>query len=415
MVMEFNTKLLHGRTVSGYADHAILPQIAQVTAFSYESAQAQEKVFAHQAGGFAYTRIGNPTIAAFEQRMAELEGGATATACASGMAAITMGLLNFLRAGDEIIAANGLYGGTIDLFSDFEKLGIHVRFVENLIPEEINKYTNTHTKAIYGEFISNPGLRVLDLPKLSEYAHEIGVPLVIDSTTVTPYVANPLKLGADIVIHSTSKYVNGSGNSISGIIIDGGRFPWDTDRYPALCEFKKYGRMCYSARLRSDLWENFGGCLAPMNAYLNILGLETLGLRMERINHNATALAAALSKIPGVSVRHPSLLEHEDANLVKEELQGQGGGIITLRVGSKEKAFEVINSLRLATIASNIGDIRTLVIHPASTIFAKNTREAREKAGVYEDTIRISVGIEDEGDLIADFTQAIGSIMERLA
>lgn len=152
-----------------------------------------------------------------------------------------------------------------------------------------------------------------------------------------------------------------------------------------------------------------------MNAYLNILGLETLGLRMERINHNATALAAALSKIPGVSVRHPSLLEHEDANLVKEELQGQGGGIITLRVGSKEKAFEVINSLRLATIASNIGDIRTLVIHPASTIFAKNTREAREKAGVYEDTIRISVGIEDEGDLIADFTQAIGSIMERLA
>ncbi|MBQ5430081.1 MAG: O-acetylhomoserine aminocarboxypropyltransferase/cysteine synthase [Lachnospiraceae bacterium] len=411
--MEFNTKLLHGRSVTGYADNSILPQIAQVTAFAYESAQAQEKVFAHQANGFAYTRIGNPTIAAFEQRMAELEGGMSAIACSSGMAAISMGLLNFLSAGDEIIAASGLYGGTIDLFSDLEKLGIHVNYVEKLIPEEIHKYTNKHTKVIYGEFISNPGLSVLDIPSLAEYAHSIGVPLVIDATTVTPYVANPISLGADIVIHSTSKYVNGSGNSISGVIVDSGKFPWDFDKYPALSDFRKYGKLCYSIRLRTDLWENFGGCLSPMNAYLNVLGLETLGLRMERINRNAKELAAALAELEGVTVRHPSLPTHENADLVQEELKGYGGGILTLRVGSKENAFSVINSLKLATIASNIGDIRTLVLHPASTIFSKNGKEAREKAGVFDDTIRVSVGIEDAKDLIEDFTQAIEAVVNK--
>ncbi|MEE3420472.1 MAG: PLP-dependent transferase [Lachnospiraceae bacterium] len=405
--MEFNTKLLHGKAVKPYDEGATIPPIAQVTAFAYPSAEDQEKVFTHKAAGFAYSRIGNPTVAAFEQRMNELEGGNACIACSSGMSAVTLALMNILCAGDEIIAGAGLYGGTIDLFEDLTKFGIKTHFVKHVTPEEIEPFVNEHTRVIYGELIGNPGLAIMDVPSVAAYAHSKGLPLIVDATTTTPYVANPLKLGADVVVHSTSKYLNGGGNSVSGVIVDGAKFKWDFDRFQALAGYKKFGILAYTIRLRTDIWENFGACLSPMNAFMNIVGLETLGLRMERITSNAKKLAEALSRIEGVTVNYPTLSTSPYHELAERELRGLGGGILTFRVGSKEKAFRILDSLTYVTRASNLGDVRTLALHPQSTLYNRSSREMQEAAGVYADTIRVSVGIEDIDDLIWDFENAI--------
>lgn len=405
--MEFNTRLLHGKSIQSYPGREILPPVSQVTAFKYESMEELEKVFLHKSMGFAYTRIGNPTLAAFEQRITELEGGIGAVSCSSGMSAITTALLAVCRSGDEIITGSGLYGGTISLFHDLEKLGIHTVFVDDMTPDALREKISDKTRVIFGELISNPDLKVLDIPKVAEVAHEAGIPLFVDSTTATPYIARPLSLGADVVIHSTSKYINGGGNSIGGIIVDGGTMPWDFDKHTALAEFRKYSKRALLIRLRTDIWENMGGCMAPANAFLNCIGLDTLGLRMEKICSNADKLAHALAAIPGIKVDYLTLEDHPYHEYVLTELNGYGGGILNFRVGSRERAFRIINSLQYALIASNIGDIRTLVIHPASTLYIHTSQEEMEAAGVFDDTIRVSVGIEDEQDLISDFTQAI--------
>ena len=405
--MKFNTRLLHGRAVKRYAEGATVPPIAQVTAFSFPSAEEQANVFQHKAAGFAYSRVGNPTVAAFETRLNELEGGNACIACSSGMSAITLALLNMLCAGDEIIAGSGLYGGSIDLFEDLTKFGIKTRFVRHMTVEEIEPLVNERTRVIFGELIGNPGLEIMDVPKVADYAHHIGVPLIVDSTTATPYIAKPLELGADIVVHSGSKYINGGGNSVSGAIIDGARFKWDFDKFKALSGYRKFGILAYTIRLRTDIWENMGSCLAPMNAYLNIIGLETLGLRMERICYNAEILARALDEIPGISVNYPTLPGNPYKELAERELKGLGGGILTFRAGSKERAYRVLDSLQYVTRATSIGDFRSLAIHPASTLYIRSTPEMREAAGVFDDTIRVSVGIEDVEDLIDDFRQAL--------
>ena len=405
--MEFNTKLLHGSAIVKNPGREILPPISQVTAFRYENMEELEKVFQHKSMGYAYSRIGNPTLTAFEQRINELEGGIGAVCCSSGMSAITAAILAVCNSGDEIIAGSGLYGGTIDLLRDLEKLGIHTVFTEKLSKESIESLINEKTKLIFGELISNPSLRVLDIPKVSAAAHDHGIPLFVDSTTATPYLAKPLTLGADVVIHSTSKYINGGGNSIGGVIIDGGKFAWDLEKHSALSEFKKYSKRAFSVRLRTDIWENIGGCMSPLNAFLTSIGLDTLGLRMDKICSNAAKLADALKDIHGIDVNYLTLPGHPYHEYVEKELNGKGGGILTFRAGSKERAFRIINSLKYVLIASNIGDIRTLVIHPASTLYIHSGKEEMEAAGVYEDTVRVSVGIEDANDLIEDFTEAI--------
>lgn len=406
--MKFNTKILHGRSVKPYADGATLPPVSQVSAFQFETAEQQEAVFTHKAMGYAYTRVGNPTPSAFEQRVNELEGGGGAVSCSSGMAAVALTLLNMLSSGDEIIAGCGLYGGTIGLFDDLKNWGITTRFVPELTPEQIEPLINEHTRVIYGEVIGNPGLSVMDIRAAAETAHAHGLPLVVDSTTATPYLVRPIELGADIVLHSSSKYINGGGNSISGVIIDSTRFRWDAEKYPALAPFLKFGPMAYLVRLRTDIGENLGSCLAPLNAYMNIVGMETLGIRMERICSNAAALAGALQELPGISeVRYPGLRSHPCYETVASQFGGKGGGILTFRAGSRERAFRILNALQCAVIASNIGDVRTLAIHPSSTIFIHNTGEQKRAAGVFEDTVRVSVGIEDAEDLIEDFTQAV--------
>ena len=396
--------------MGAYSFGATLPSISQVSAYTYETSEQLEKVCQNRAAGFAYTRIGNQTVAAFERRICEMEGGFSATACASGLSAVVFSLLNILQSGDEIIASSGVFGGTIDVFRDLQNFGIQVHYIPYLSEENITPLLNDKTRAVFGEVISNPGLDVIDVSAVAAFVHTHQVPLILDSTTATPLLIRPLKLGADVVVHSSSKYINGSGNSISGIIVDGGKFKWDKDRYLAMKEYSKYGKFAYTARLRNDVWRNMGGCLAPMNAYLNILGLETLGIRMKVLCQNALTLAKALEELAGITVNYPGLESSPYKPLVDEQFGGLGGAILTIRAGSREKAFKLINSLKYAHIATNIGDLRTLVIHPSSTIYLHSTKEEQEHAGVYEDTIRISVGIEDVEDLIADFTQAIENI-----
>ena len=339
--MEFNTALLHQQFDSDTQNGATIPPIYQVSAFAQSSAEQLEKVFNNKAAGFAYTRISNPTVDAFERRVASMEKGIGAV-----------------------------------------------------------------------ELIGNPKLDVVDLKKVSALVHEHGVPLIIDSTTATPYLLHTFDFGADVIVHSSSKYINGGGNSISGVIIDSGNFHWNPERYHSFAEYKKYGKFAYLAKLRNGIWRNFGSCLAPMNAFMNTVGLETLGLRMERICSNAKQLAEYLESRNDVTVNYPALKSSPYYDLVQTQFSGKGGAILTLRAGSKEKAFKLINALKYAVNATNIGDVRTLVIHPASTIYTHSSEQQKASAGVYDDSIRISVGIEDINDLIADFAQAIDQSKE---
>jgi len=411
--MKFNTKLLHG----GFAADALgatLPPVYQVSAFAHESAETLEKIFDNKAPGFAYTRISNPTVQAFEKRVSVIEGGLDAVACSSGMAAISMALLNILQSGDEIIAGSGLFGGTLDLFSDLEAFGIHTRFLENVTAKAVEAAITPATKVVFSELIGNPGLDVVDIGAVSTVAEAHGIPLIIDSTTATPALIRPLEHGAHIVVHSSSKYFVGSGNAISGVIVDGGTFRWNFDRFPALKNYKKLGNFAYTARLRQDIWRNFGSCLAPMNAYFNCLGLETLGLRMTRLCKNTLELSEFLKTQPGVTVNYPGLEDSPYKALTEKQMEGgMGGAILTLRAGSKDRAFSIINHLQYAHIATNIGDVRTLVIHPASTIYNHASEEKKLSAGVYDDLIRISVGLEDIEDLKEDFAQALSIKEER--
>lgn len=410
--MEFQTKLLHGKAVDNYANGSTVPPISLANAFAYESSEQLEKVFQNRAPGFAYTRIANPTVDAFERRVNELEGGIGGVACSSGMSAVTLSLLNILQAGDEVIAGSALFGGTLDLLHDLEAFGIKVHFIPRVEKALIEPFLTDKTRAVFGEIVGNPALNVMDVRETADFLHGKGVPLIVDSTTSTPYLLNPIQYGADVVVHSTSKYINGSGDAISGIIIDSGNFSWSPERYPGMKEYKKYGNFAYLVKLRNGIWRNMGGCLAPMNAYLNIIGMETLGLRMERVCNNAFRLAQALEKLEGVSVNYPLLESSPYHELAEKQLSGKGGAILTIRTGSKERAYKLINHLKYVKIATNIGDVRTLVIHPASTIYIHSTPEAMEEAGVYDDTIRISVGIEDIKDLIQDFTEAVESLGE---
>lgn len=407
--MNFNTRLLHDgvkREVNG----ATLPPIYQNSAFDQETAEDLAGIFGNKKMGYCYTRVANPTITAFENRITKLEGGIASVACSSGMAALSCALLNILKEGDEIISSASLYGGTIDLFRDIEAFGIKTRYVENNNWEEIEASFTDRTKVVFAETIGNPGLDVTDIDELSKIAHSHGVPLIIDNTTATPYLIRAIEHGADIVVNSSSKYINGSSNSISGILTDSGHFKWTLDRYPTLGEYIKFGPMAYVAKLRNGLYRNLGTCLSPMNAYMNVIGLETLGLRMERQCSNAYELARWFEETyPDMTVNYPGLESSKWHHIAEKELQHGYGAILTIRVGSKERAFEIMNGLTIPYILSNIGDTKTLVVHPASTISLHSTKEELENAGVFDDLIRISVGIEDVEDIMEDFREAMTS------
>ncbi len=404
--MKINTSLLH-EAAGGYENGSTLTPIFQTSAFAHESAEKLEKVFSNRTPGFAYTRVSNPTVAAFEKRIAALEHGIGAVACASGMSAVTMALLNILHTGDEVIASAGAFGGTIELLSDLARFGITVRFTDTMTSENIEPLINKNTKAVFAELIGNPKLDIVDIDSISKVCHRCCLPLIIDSTTATPYLIRPLDHGADIVVHSTSKYINGGGNAIGGVITDSGNFNWESGRFEAFDAFRRFGKFAYLAKMRSGIWRDVGACMAPLSAYMNSVGIETLGLRMERICFNAQKLAEFLRTLDSIKVNYPGLPDNPYHPLVLSQLGGKAGGILTIRAGTKERAFRLINNLKYAHIATNIGDVRTLVIHPASTIYLHLSESLREAAGVYDDTIRVSVGIEDIDDLTEDFENAV--------
>ena len=409
--MRFNTSLLHAG-VQKEANGSTLPPVYQTSAFEQTSATDLEKIFENKAPGFCYTRVGNPTVTAFENRITKLEGGIASIACASGMAALMNAFLNILRSGNEIVSSASLYGGTIDLFTDLEAFGITTRYVENNNWEQIEGAINEHTRLVFAETIGNPCLDVTDIEKLAEIAHAHELPLIVDNTTSTPYLIQVLKHGADIVVNSSSKYINGSSNSISGVLTDGGKFKWKKEKYPGLADYLKFGPMAFIAKLRNGLFRNTGACLAPVNAYLNVIGLETLGLRMERQCNNAAALAKWIEETyPDVTVNYPGLESSPWHVIAKKQFENGYGAILTLRVGSKKQAFDFIDSLNIAYTLSNIGDTKTLVIHPGSTISLHSTEKQKEDAGVFEDLIRVSVGIEDIEDLKEDFARAFAKIL----
>lgn len=414
--MKFNTAVLHAGNGQREKYGATLAPVYQNSAFAYENAEELEKIFENKTPGYCYTRVGNPTVAAFENRITKLEGGAASVAYASGMAAISGAFLNVLQSGDEIVTSAGLYGGTIDLFRDLEAFGIHTVFVKANDWAAFESAINERTKLIFAETIGNPGLCVTDIRRLAELAHARGLPLIIDNTTATPYLVRPLKLGADIVVNSSSKYINGNSSAISGILTDGGRFQWTKERYPVLGEHLRFGPMAYIFRMRASVFRDFGACLSPQNAYLNLLGLETLGLRMRQQCENAMELASWIQKhYPELSVNYPGLENSPWHDVAKRELESGYGAIFTLRAGSRDDAFKLIDHLELAQNVSNIGDTKTLVVHPASTISLHSTQKQKEEAGVCDDLIRVSVGIEDAEDLIEDFRKAIESVKKREA
>jgi len=408
--MRFNTQLLHGDGQGDKLTGATLVPIYQSSAFAQESAEKLEKIFHNQAPGYSYTRIANPTVDAFEKRITSLEGGIASVACSSGMAALFNAFMNLLRSGDEIVTSASLYGGTIDLFRDLEAFGITTHYVENNDLDAFEAATNEHTRLYFAETIGNPRLDVTDIAPLADLAHKHGVPLIIDNTVATAYLLKPIALGADVVVNSASKYINGSSDAISGVLTDAGKFKWDVDRYPGMKDFAKFGPFAFTAKLRNGLFRNTGACLSPQNAFYNCLGLETLGLRMERICDNALELASYLkANHPEIEVNYPGLSDSKWHEIAQRQFGDHFGGLITIRTGSREKAFSVINALKLPLTLSNIGDTKTLVIHPESTLAVHSTEQQKREAGVFDDLIRISVGIEDVQDLIEDFEQALNA------
>ena len=290
----FNTTLLHGSEDSNPHGATQVP-IYQSSAFRHDTAEELEKIFANKCAGYSYTRINNPTIESFEKRMTKLEGGVGSVACSSGMAALTMALMNILRNGDHVVAAAGLYGGTVELLDELKAYGITTTYVKENTPDAFEKAIMPETRAVFAETIGNPKLDVTDIEGVAEIAHKHGLPFLVDNTVATPYLIQPLRLGADVVIHSSSKYINGSSDAISGVLVSGGKFKWDPEKYPAMAEFRKFGPFAYLAKLRNGLFRSMGACLAPQNAFLNNLGLETLGLRMQRHCSNAMELAEYLT------------------------------------------------------------------------------------------------------------------------
>ena len=405
--MNFATELLHGGLLPDKATGATTLPIYQTAAYNQNSAEDLEKIFSLRKLGFIYSRIGNPTTATFERRISDLERGAGAVAFSSGMAAISAAIMNIVEVGDEIISSAGLFGGTSALFGELKSFGVNARYVTDNRVENFAELMTNKTKLVYVETIGNPKLDVADISSLAALAHENNLPLLVDSTVTTPYLVRPLELGADVVIHSTSKMINGGGNSIGGIVVVGKKFRWDVDKFPKLVEFKSFGAMRYLARLRAKVLTNFGGCPSPFNIFLTNVGLDTLALRMERSCQNALTLAAFCAENENVAVNYPGLKSNFYHELAKSQFGERFGTILTLKFGSKEKAFGFLNSLQFAFKASNIGDARTLVIHPASTIYLHSSETEKFNAGVTDDLVRVSVGIEDITDLLDDFELAL--------
>lgn len=394
--------------------------IYQNNAYQFKNTEHAQNLFGLTESGYIYTRIGNPTTAVFEERVALLEGGVGALAVASGMAAITLAILNVAESGDEVVSASNLYGGTYNLFAvTLPKYGINVKFVDPEDPENFRAAITDKTKAIFAETIGNPSLKVLDIEKVANIAHEAGIPLMIDNTFATPYLCRPIEFGADIVIHSATKWLLGNGTSTGGVIVDSGKFDWNSPKFPGLTEpdesyhglvyARDVGAAAYITKARVQLLRDFGPALSPQNAFQFVLGLETLHVRMKEHVANAVKVVEYLEKHPAVSwVLYPGSENNPDKELVAKYLPKGAGSMIVFGIkGGRETGAKVIDSVELFAHVANVGDAKSLIIHPASTTHQQLDAEGLKAAGVGEDLIRLSIGIENVDDIIEDLEQAI--------
>lgn len=417
----FETLSLHaGQETADSATGARAVPIYQTTSYVFDSPEHAANLFALKQFGNIYTRIMNPTQDAFERRIAALEGGVGALAASSGQAAETLAILNIAQAGDEIVTSASLYGGTYNLFHyTLPKLGITVRFVDSRDPENFRPAINERTKALYAETVGNPRLDTLDIRAVADIAHEHGVPLIVDNTLPTPYLMQPIKHGADIVVHSATKFIGGHGTAIGGAIIDGGTFDWTNGRFPGFVEpdpsyhglryVEALGPLAYIIKARVQLMRDLGAAIAPLNSFLFLQGLETLPLRMERHSQNALRVAEFLEGHPSVSwVSYPGLASHPQYEVAAKYHTHGYGAILGFGIkGGLEAGKQLIRHVELFSHLANVGDAKSLIIHPASTTHSQLTPEEQFETGVTPDFIRLSVGLETVDDLIEDLDQAL--------
>ncbi|HCI82714.1 MAG TPA: bifunctional O-acetylhomoserine aminocarboxypropyltransferase/cysteine synthase [Ktedonobacter sp.] len=396
--------------------------IYQTTSFVFDDTDHAAHLFALQRFGNIYTRIMNPTTAVFEERMASLEGGTGAVATASGMAAQMAVMMTLLRPGDELVSSSSLYGGTHTQFDiTLRNWGINTIFVDSTDPENYRKAITPRTRAFYGETIGNPRGDVLDIKAVADIAHENGIPLVIDSTFATPYLCRPIEHGADIVVHSATKFIGGHGTSIAGVVVESGKFPWDNGKFAHIVDpspgyhgvkfYETFGDFAFSMKLRTETVRDTGAALSPFNSFLLLQGLETLSLRMERHCQNALQVAQFLQEHPAVSwVQYPGLPDNAWYGLAKRYLPRGAGAVFTFGVkGGYEAGKAVINNVKLFSHLANVGDARSLIIHPASTTHQQLSIENQIAGGVTPDLIRISIGIENIEDILWDLGNALSS------
>ena len=420
--MKIETQCLYAGYTPGNGQPQTLP-IYQSTTFKYESTEQVSKLFDLQEAGFFYTRLGNPTVDAVEQKIAALEGGVGALCTASGQAASMLAVLNIASAGDHIVSSSNIYGGTLNLFAvTLKKLGIDVTFVDPEAPEAyIQAAFKPNTKALFGETIANPSIAVLDIEKFAAIAHANGVPLIVDNTFATPVLCRPFEFGADIVTHSTTKYMDGHALQMGGVLVDSGNFDWTGGRFPEFTEpdesyhgtvyTRDFGKAAYIAKARVQLMRDMGVCQTPFGAFLINQGLETLPLRIERHSQNADAVAHWLARHDKVeSVSYPTLEGNPYRERAAKYLPKGCSGVISFVLkGGREAGARFIDSLKMASLLVHVADIRTCVLHPASSTHRQLTDEQLTSAGISPGMVRLSVGIEHLDDILADLDQALAN------
>jgi O-acetylhomoserine (thiol)-lyase len=418
----FHTRALHAGQRPDSATGARAVPIYQTTSYVFEDTAHAAALFALQRFGNIYTRIMNPTTAVFEERMASLEGGIGALALASGQAAQMLTVTGLLENGDDLVSSSTLYGGTYTQFDvTFRRLGFNTIFVDPDDPENFRKALTPKTKLLYIETIANPRMNVVDIAAVAKIAHEAKIPLVVDNTFASPYLCRPIEHGADIVLHSATKFIGGHGTSIGGIIIDSGKFPWNEGNFPQLKEpspgyhgmkfTETFGEMAFIIKCRVEGLRDLGPCVSPFNSFLFLQGIETIGMRMERHSANAMTLAEHLSKHNSVTwVNHPGLPASRYSELAKKYLPKGCGAIFTFGIkGGLEAGKKFIESLQIFSHLANVGDAKSLVIHPASTTHQQLSEADQKAAGVTPDMVRLSVGLEDIEDLVWDIDQALAA------
>lgn len=420
MMQRPGTIAVHGGQSGDPTTKARAVPIYQTTSYLFDSTEHAAKLFALQETGNIYTRIMNPTNDVLEQRVALLEGGKAGLALASGMAAITLSILNIARPGDEIVSSSQLYGGTYTLFSStLARMGIKVHLIDSTDPNNYAACVNDKTKAFFGETLGNPSLDVLDIEPIAQIAHENDVPLIVDGTATTPILCRPIDFGADIVINSLTKFMGGHGTSIGGLIVDAGNFDWTNGKFPdfttpdptynGLVYSDAFGEIAYALKARVHLLRDIGPALSPFNAFLTLQGLESLHVRMERHSANALAVARFLSTHERVSwVSYPGLKDDRSHRLAQKYLSKGASALVGFGIkGGYDAAVTFIESVKLLSHLANIGDAKSLVVHPASTTHQQLNPKERASAGLSDDFIRLSVGIEDVADIIEDIDQAL--------